>query len=313
MRLRLTLRQLEYLVAVGETGSIALAAARLNVSSPSISAAITALEQEFGLQLFVRRHARGLTLTTGGAQLVAEATKVLAGAEGLSELARAITGEIRGPLTVGCLITFAQVVLPQLRRSFVDLHPEVALQQFEGDQLALFEGLRDARIDVALGYDLAIPAGLEFEPLARLPPYAVLHDASPLAGRTEVSPHDLAQYPMILLDLPLSVDYFLSVFSAVGATPLIGERTRDMGVMQSLVGQGFGYGIANIRPWSDRSPDGQKLRFIPLVATVRPMNLGLILACGARASMTTRAFVAHCRDQLTSERFPGLRPDLGQT
>ncbi len=58
MALRFTLRQLEYLVAVGETGSIAAASERVKVSSPSISAAISQLEQEFGLQLFVRRHAQ---------------------------------------------------------------------------------------------------------------------------------------------------------------------------------------------------------------------------------------------------------------
>ena len=53
----LTLRQLEYFVASGrrgEAGFIARSRRKVNVSSPSISAAITQLEQEFGLQLFVR-------------------------------------------------------------------------------------------------------------------------------------------------------------------------------------------------------------------------------------------------------------------
>lgn len=65
MPLRITLRQLEYFVAVGECGSIAQAAERLNISSPSISTAISQLEAEFGLQLFIRRHAYGLSLTQG--------------------------------------------------------------------------------------------------------------------------------------------------------------------------------------------------------------------------------------------------------
>ena len=63
---RLTLRQLEYLVAVGETGSISRAADRLNVSPPSISSAINQLEDELGISLFVRQHAQGLSLTQGG-------------------------------------------------------------------------------------------------------------------------------------------------------------------------------------------------------------------------------------------------------
>ena len=64
--LRFTLRQLEYFVAVGECGSIALASEKVNVSSPSISAAINQLEKEFGLPLFVRQHAQGLSLTLAG-------------------------------------------------------------------------------------------------------------------------------------------------------------------------------------------------------------------------------------------------------
>ena len=70
MPLRFTLRQLEYFVAVGEEGSIAAASETLNVSSPSISAAIAQLEAEFGLPLFVRKHARGLSLTPRGSAFV---------------------------------------------------------------------------------------------------------------------------------------------------------------------------------------------------------------------------------------------------
>ena len=58
-----TLRQLEYFVAVGDAGSIAAASDRVNVSSPSISAAISQLQAEFGVQLFVRQHAQRLSLT----------------------------------------------------------------------------------------------------------------------------------------------------------------------------------------------------------------------------------------------------------
>ncbi|NBT51402.1 MAG: LysR family transcriptional regulator, partial [Marivivens sp.] len=75
--LRYTLRQIEYFVAVGEAGSIARASERINVSSPSISAAITQLEAEFGLPLFVRQHAQGLSLTQAGRQMMDQARIVL--------------------------------------------------------------------------------------------------------------------------------------------------------------------------------------------------------------------------------------------
>ena len=303
---RFTLRQLEYLVAVGEAGSIARAAERINVSSPSISTAIAQLEQTFGLPLFVRKHAQGLALTQGGKQILAEARVILAQAARLNDLANGITGEVRGPLHVGCLLTFAQVVLPQLRRGFVDQNPEVEFHQLELNQSEIIEGLRQARLDVALGYDLDIPADLEFLPLATLPPYAMLPDGHALAGRGRLTPADLAPHPFILLDLPLSSDYFLSLFSEAGLAPRILERTRDMAVLQSLVGQGFGYSIANIRPWSDHSPDGRRLRYVPLVAEaqpLRPMRLGLLLPGRAQAAQTVRAFIDHCRTALTGARL----------
>lgn len=308
---RFTLRQLEYLVAVGECGSVAQAAERVNVSSPSVSSAISQLEQEFGLQLFVRRHAQGLSLTSAGVQFLEAARGVLAAAGRLNDLASSITQTIRGPLNVGCLITFAQVILPRLRRSFLADHPEVTFRQAEGSQSDLFEGLRKATLDLAIGYQLDIPADLEFVPLASLPPYAVLPADHVLAARSSVSPADLAEHPMVLLDLPLSADYFLSLFARAGVKPQIAERTRDMGVMQSLVGQGFGYSIANIRPWSDHAPDGGALRFVPVSGPDCPLSLGLILPEGARSSLTTRAFIAHCTKTLTPENVHSLRPQIG--
>ncbi|MFZ0096890.1 MAG: LysR family transcriptional regulator [Gemmobacter sp.] len=291
---RFTLRQLEYLVAVGSCGSVARAAEQVNVSPPSISAAIAQLEQEFGLPLFVRRHAQGLSLTQGGRQLVEQAQIVLTEAGRLNDLANDITGKVRGPLNVGCLLTFAQVVLPRLRRGFSDRYPEVEFNQTELDQSAILDGLRNATIDVALSYDLNLPADLRFLPLANLPPYAIFPAAHPLASRPRVGLADLAPYPMVLLDLPLSSEYFLSLFEAAGARPRIAERTRDMAVMLGLVGQGFGYSIANIRPWADRAPDGQPLCHVPISDPARAMRLGLLLPEGAHLSRTVDAFVQHC-------------------
>lgn len=295
MPLRFTLRQLEYLVAVGEAGSIALASERVNVSSPSISAAIAQLEAEFGLALFVRKHAHGLTLTQGGRQFMAQAKAVLAEAARLNDLAGEITGQVRGPLSVGCLQTFAQVMLPQLRRGFVDQFPQVEFRQAELNQTEIFEGLRGATLDVALIYDLDIPSDIHFLPLITLPPYAVLEAGHPLARQTSVTPAELAPHPMVLLDLPFSSDYFLSVFTRAGLRPRIVERTRDMGVMRSMVANGFGYSIANIRPVTDQAPDGRRLAHVPLTGPVRPLQLGLAMMAGAGLALTVQAFVDHAR------------------
>jgi len=310
MPLRFTLRQLEYLVAVAETGSIAAASDRVNVSSPSISSAIVQLEEEFGLPLFVRKHAHGLSLTHGGALFAQQARVVLADSAKLNELANDITGKVRGPLRVGCLLTFAQVVLPQLRRQFVDLHSDVDFRQTEGNQVELFEGLRKAEIDVALTYDLNLPSDLEFIELVSLPPYAVMAADHVLAKLKMVSPIELVEHPMVLLDLPWSNSYFLSVFSITGREPKIVERTRDIAVMRSLVANGFGYSVANIRPTTDRAPDGKKLCYVPISGHVRPMKMGLLLSEGAMASLTIRCFVEHCQSKVTEGSMPGLKMQI---
>jgi len=291
--LRYTLRQIEYFVAVGEAGSIARAAERINVSSPSISAAITQLEAEFGLPLFVRQHAQGLSLTQAGREMLAQARVVLREAGSLTDIAGDISGQVRGPLAVGCLVTFAQLVLPGLRRGFQQAHPEVQMRQHEMNQVELFSALRRSEIDLALTYDLGLPADLQFTPLLQLPPFALLSPDHPLAGRAAVSVDDLKDHPMVLLDLPLSADYFLSFFDALGAKPIIAERTRDMAVMRSLVGQGFGYSIANVRPLSPLSPDGNPVVCVPLAGDLRPMRMGLLAAQNVHRANAVRAFIGH--------------------
>lgn len=304
MPLRFTLRQIEYLIAVADAGSVALAAERLHVSSPSISAAISQLEADFGLQLFIRRHAQGLSLTEGGRQFATAARAILTAAADLNDCASELTGTVSGTVSVGCLLTFAQVLLPRLRRSFADAHPQVEFRQSEHDHAALIDALRHGRIDAALSYDMQVPPDLAFQPLLSLPPYALLGEGHPLAARKTVTAEDLAPHPMVLLDLPYSTDYFLAFFT--DGKPRIAERTRDMGVMRAMVANGFGYSIANIRLGSDRAPDGAKLVFVPLETTRPPMRMGLILPAGTSPRRTVAAFVYHCRATVTDAVLPGL-------
>jgi DNA-binding transcriptional LysR family regulator len=90
--MRYTLRQLEYFIAAGETGSITIASERIHISPPSISTAIAHLERELGIQLFIRHHAQGLSLTPAGRDLLREAKSLIAQAEGLYTLASRPTG-----------------------------------------------------------------------------------------------------------------------------------------------------------------------------------------------------------------------------
>ncbi len=301
-----TLRQLEYLVVVGETGSIARAAERLGVSSPSVSVAIAQLEADCGVPLFVRRHARGLSPTRAGRRVLARAREVLTAAEELGHLLADLSGGMAGPLRVGCLSSFAQLVLPTLRRSFEGRHPDARIRQKELDQAAILEELRSGDLDLALTYDLEIPSDIEFRAMVELPPYALLPADHPLAGRRRLTARDLVDEPMVLLDLPCSADYFLSFFSDLGKKPAIAVRTRDMAMMHAMVANGFGYGLANIRIPSDRAPDGKKLRRIALSTSLRPLWLGIARCRALPLSRTAGAFLSHCRAAFSSGLVPGL-------
>lgn len=293
MPLRYTFRQLEYFVAVGETGSIAAASHLVNVSSPSISAGVSQLEDELGVKLFVRRHAQGLTPTAAGRQLLEQAKYVLRQAAEIQDLAGDLSGFIRGPLSIGCLSTFAQTVLPGLRQSFVSQYEDVRITQIEADQSELFSLLRQAKIDVALTYDLSLPRDLHFLPILELPPLVALNETHPLAELSEITVEELASHPMVLLDLPHSSDYFLSFFATKGLRANIAERTRDMAVMRGLVANGFGFSIVNFRPANDLAPDGKPLRFVPLAGDQRPMKLGFLTGSDTDRTQLLKTFLAH--------------------
>jgi DNA-binding transcriptional LysR family regulator len=306
MPLRFTFRQLEYFVAVGRAGSIAAASERVNVSSPSISAAIAQLEAEFGIQLFMRQHAQGLSLTPGGRRFFVEAELLLDSAEALHELSSDIAEKPRGPINVGCLVTLAPIVLAALRRSFEAACPEARVTQVEASQSGLLEMLQRAEIDVAITYDLEIPQVVAFEPLAALPPCVMVSTAHRLAGRTTIALADLADEPMVLLDLPLSREYFLSLFQASDIRPRIAERSRDMAVVRSLVANGYGYALVNVRPRNQQAPDGNALTLIKLDSGYRPMTLGLASMRSDRKPRILRAFEEHCRSAIDDDRIPGM-------
>ncbi len=310
MPLRFTLRQLEYFVAVGDTGSIAAASERVSISPPTISASISQLEREFGIQLFIRQHAQGLSLTPGGRRFFKEAKQLLDQAEAMHDLASDIAERARGPIALGCFVTLAPLVLAALRRSFEGAHPGARVSLVEAHQARLLEMLRRAEIDVAITYDLEIPQDVDFLPLAELPPYVLMAADHSLATRDSLSLEELVAEPMVLLDLPLSREYFLSLFQKSGLRPRIAERPKEVAVMRSLVANGYGFALANIRPRVTLAPDGQALMSVKLSGDFRAMTLGLATAVSERKSRIVTAFLEHCQARVDADNIPGMSPPV---
>jgi DNA-binding transcriptional LysR family regulator len=304
---RFTLRQIEYFIAVGELGSISLASERLNISPPSISTAVSDLEAALGLELFIRHHAQGVSLTSEGRRLLQEAKALLARANALHEVAGEMLTDLRGRISLGCLVVLAALVWPTLRQVFQERYPEVETLCSAEDQTTLFEKLRNSQIDLAITYDLGIPSDINFEPLARLSPHALLSSNHPLAAKEKVALDELIEDDFILLDQPLSRDYFLGVFRDAGLKPKVRERIADYSLVRALIARGFGYGIGNIRPINAFSQDGSTINLVPLAGKHRPMVLGLATTRVGPRPRVLQAFEDHCRALIRDDSIPGMK------
>jgi DNA-binding transcriptional LysR family regulator len=306
--MKLTLRQLAYFVAAGETGSITQASRRANISQPAISAAISQLEQELGAQLFLRRHAQGLSLTSAGRALMEEAKQLLKQAEGIYSAAAALGSQPRGDITVGWFSTLAPIVMPELLQSFMKAYPDARIRTKIAHQEDLLESLRQATIDVAVTYDLQLAADVEFRPLVSLPPHVLLAQDHPLAKRKSVTLEELAPLPMVMLDLPLSREYFRSLFLSARLEPTVAWASPNQEVVRAMVANGYGYALFNVRPRADIALDGRRLRRVRLAGSPRPVRVGLASLPRTKRTGVEAAFELHCQHLITADHVPGMVP-----
>ena len=304
--MRYTFKQLEYFVAVADAGSIAAAAERVHVSSPSISVAVAQLEEELEVGLFVRQSS-GLQLTPAGREALERARDILEQARALHDVANAVTGELRGKIALGCLTTLAPLVLPEICHSFNRLHPGVAIELIEGTQDQLIGYLRRGLTDLAITYEMHIPEDLWFEALVGLPPLVMMSAEHRLAAAPRVAMRDLANDPYILLDLPISRDYFLSVFEKAGVVPNVRIRTTHFEVVRTMVANNYGVSIGVARPRNEAALDGTPIVSRPIADPLPVLNIGTL----SRRTDFTRLAAAlkkHVQALIRPTSIPGMRP-----
>jgi len=302
---RLSLRALRYFVAAAEAGSITSGARMVRISQPSISAAIARLEADLKVQLFVRHHAKGLSLTLSGDRLLVQARGLLAHAKELEQFAGAMGGAQRGEVSAGCFITLAPFLLPGLLSGFAARHAEIALSIEEGNQSEVLEDLRSGRTEVALSYAYGLSDEFEADVLAELPPRVILAQDHPLARRRRVSLKELAGAPMILLDLPHTRDYFLSLFRSVKIEPRVAHRTRSYEMVRGLAARGLGFGILNAIPRLPWTYDGNKVVAVP-IAEELPNILVVSLRLKKLATRPAVALFAEFAKQHFADVWPKL-------
>ncbi len=296
--MRTTLRHLEHFVAVCEAGGIGEAARRVHAAQSTVSAAIQDLERQLGVDLLVRRPGGVAVPTPAGRRLLIEARSLLDHADDLDRLATDLRDEITGEVSFGSLVTIAPLIVPRVVAGFRAAHPGVRLIPVEGGQADLLGGLADGRLELAVTYDLELSDDVAFESLAVLPPQVLLAAGDPLAQRKTVSLAALAKRDFILLDLPLSREYFASLFGAGGSEPRIAHRSPHLEVVRSFVANGLGYSIVNATPIAEQALDGMPLVTRPLAGTHRALRLGIASRQGARDTRAVAALRAFIRTSI---------------
>jgi DNA-binding transcriptional LysR family regulator len=304
--MKFTLRQLAYFIAAAETGSITQASKRASISQAAISTAISHIERELEVQLFLRHHAQGLSLTPAGHALLRDAKQLLKQAEGLYSAAADISHQLRGELSIGWFSTLAPIVMPEVVKSFLKAYPETQLHPLEGDQETLLAGLRRAQTELALTYDLQISEDIAFSPLATLPPYALVGASHPLARERTIKLSQLAALPMVLLDMPMSREYFLALFIRERLKPNIVWSSAKLDVVRTMVANGLGYTLANVRPRADVALDGRRVFRIPLSGDQPPVRIGIATLKELKKTRLVEAFERHCAALISDSYVPGM-------
>lgn len=304
-----TLVQLRYFVAAAEQRSMTAASRELVVAQSAVSSAVAHLEREFKVQLLVRHHAKGLSLTPSGERFLTEARELLARAADLAAGAQELGGSLVGRLSVGCFVTLAPFVLPGLLSGFADRHPGVSVRLLEDETASLQAALLAGRCELALLYDLGLSEELEVERLARARPYAIVGAGHPLAGRGRVPLRLLVPEPMVLLDLPHSRDYGAALAARTGQEPTVAHRSTSFEMVRAMVAAGHGFAILNQRPAHDLTYDGGRVAVLELdsESAQELPSLPVVLA-RARAVRPTRraeAFADACRGHFREREAAG--------
>lgn len=292
--LRFTLRQIEYAVGIWDHGSVAAASAHLGVAQPTLSASLAKLEEQVGLQLFIRHHAQGVSPSPAGLRFLAEARNLLTHAQDLQRDTQAAGTAIEGQLSLASFATIAPSFVPPLIRSFTSLHPQVTIRMSEGTQDELFRGLRGGEVDVALLYAVDMPDDLTVTPLASVAPHVLLPGSHRLTRLKTVPLVALKDEPFVLLDIAPSRTYFTRILEAAGITPKLAFSSPSLEVVRGLVGQGLGYSILVTRPYGDHSYVGEALAVRPIADEVERGVIALAALRQMRKTRLVSTFEAHC-------------------
>ncbi len=236
---RPSIRQLECLVAVAETGSFRRAATSLGISQPALSAQVQAAEQVLGIQVF-ERDRRSVLITPAGDDVVGRAREALVAVDAVGDAARRRGEPLVGSLRLGVIPTIAPywlpVLLPEVHRRF----PRLELILREDQTHRLVAQLSAGQLELAL---LAIPVQGDFTtaPVAREAFMAAAPRGAALIKRGKLTERDLDDETVLLLeDGHCLRDQALEVCKRAGAIVSMEVRATSLPTLVQMVAGGLG-------------------------------------------------------------------------
>jgi len=240
------LHQLRYLCEIARQGlSFSGAAGALHTSQPGISKQIRLLEEELGVDLFIRSGNRILEMTEPARRIVAIANLVFRELDDI----KAVAGEFKegntGRLNVAATFTFARYILPDVLRRFVGRYPKVEMNLLQGSPAEVSRLASSGEADIALTTRPAeVFPELLFLEYRTLPRVLVAPRGHPLLREKRVTLKAVSQYPLITLDIGSHGQLQMSeLFARSGLEPHIVFAGVDADVVKAFVEAGLGIAV----------------------------------------------------------------------
>ena len=240
------LQQLRYLCEVARRGlNLSEAAAALHTSQPGISKQIGLLERELGVDIFVRRGKRVVSITEPGKTILEVAERILQDSANLKQVGDDFSREDSGTLTIATTHTQARYALPDAIKRFTRRHPKVKLHLMQGNPVQICEYVLSGQADLCI----ATEAIATFPGLAMLPGYqwnrcVIAPLGHAILKERPLTLEAIARFPVITYDYAFAGRSTIQrAFANRGLTPEVVLTAIDSDVIKTYVALGLGVGI----------------------------------------------------------------------
>jgi LysR family cys regulon transcriptional activator len=231
--------------AVRQNFNLTEVANALYATQPGVSRSIKELEDELGVELFVRRGKRLIGLTEPGKSLIDVVDRMLTDAQNLRNIAHRFSNDESGSLLIATTHTQARYALPKVIKEFKDRYPKVHLGLHQGSPQQIAEMVSNGQADIGISTE----ALDKFPELATFPCYSWHHSVivpagHPLADAPKLTLEAISEHPIITYDEAFTGrSHIDAAFTKAGLAPDIVLTAIDADVIKTYVEIGMGIGI----------------------------------------------------------------------